>query len=45
MYFLYLIFVKKLEIENPSNLYAAAGIELLVEAFLFSVASTYVIYL
>lgn len=44
MYSLYLIFIKKLEVEEPSNLYFAAGIELLLEAFLFNVALNYVIY-
>lgn len=44
MYSLYQIFIKKLEIEEPSNLYFAAGVELLFEAFLFNVVLTYFIY-
>lgn len=44
MYSLYQIFIQKLEIEEPSNLYFAAGVELLFEAFLFNVALSYIIY-
>lgn len=44
MYCLYLIFIKKLEIEEPSTLYFSAGIELLFEAFLISTLSAYIIY-
>lgn len=42
MRYLYLIFVMKVQVDEPSNLYFAAALELLLEAFLLNTIFTLV---